>query len=86
VFRRRFGKQGESRGKAVINGLGTKAESKVIGKDCVLLQNLAEDAAETKTLAEAHPNVLHRLANLHSAWPAEVEKWLGRLTPAGGAG
>jgi len=60
--------------KLVHNGPSTERNGRKIPQVEDFLSNLAEDVAETKNLAEDHPDVVKRLTKLHQEWAREVQQ------------
>ena len=60
--------------KLVHNGPATTRDGRKIPQVKDFLSNLADDVTETKNLAEAHPDIVQRLTQLHEEWAQQVEQ------------
>jgi arylsulfatase A-like enzyme len=60
--------------KLVHNGPATNYKGRKIPKAENFLSNMAQDVTETKNLAEAHPEIVKRLTNLHNEWLKDLKQ------------
>jgi len=60
--------------KLVHNGPATERDGQKIPQVDDFLSNMSEDVTETKSISDAHPEIVERLTRLHEDWTEDVRK------------